>query len=372
MTVSAAALTNSMTLLNPPSYIPTTGFFVGEVAYTSNIPSWSYLHMDLNDESNQYAYDGGASLNVTTPGAGTIQLNMSIATALTLQDTIGIHLYMASAVNYNLYSAGQANNMDWNHSSFSVYYTALGAPQTQFGNNITIPSPPANIPSTGSFTVQVQWYSNITGLINLHCDLSDISAKYAYDGGGLTQVQGPGAGLANITVQLSTQALAADSLQLHTYMLDEATSLIYQTAAGNNDWNYTLFNAYYPVSYIGSPVTARSSSSGAVQPSTSRSSSSTGSAVVVGTTTATPGSSSSSSSLSGGAIAGIVIGSVVGVALLLAVCFWAFLSRGRGSKLDEHKMSGGHTQHEDEISHTGHTGNEGGEVEMEETHENDA
>ena len=251
VTVSAAALTNSMTLLNPPSYIPTTGFFVGEVAYTSNIPSWSYLHMDLNDESNQYAYDGGASLNVTTPGAGTIQLNMSIATALTLQDTIGIHLYMASAVNYNLYSAGQANNMDWNHSSFSVYYTALGAPQTQFGNNITIPSPPANIPSTGSFTVQVQWYSNITGLINLHCDLSDISLKYAYDGGGLTQVTGPGAGLATITVQLSTAAAAADMLQLHTYMLDEATSLMYQTSAGNNDWNYTLFNAYYPVGILG-------------------------------------------------------------------------------------------------------------------------
>ena len=159
-------------------------------------------------------------------------------------------------------------------------------------------------------------------------------------------------------------------LQLHTYMLDEATSLLYQTAAGNNDWNYTLFNAYYPVSYTGSPVTARSSSTG-VQPVVAVSSSSTG-GTVVGSTTATPGSSSHSSSLSGGAIAGIVIGSVVGAALLLAVCFWAFFSRSRGSKLDEHKMSGSHAQHEDEISHTGHTGNEGGEVEMEETHENDA
>ena len=36
---------------------------------TSNLPGWSILHMDLNDETLSYAYDGGSMLNVTTSGA---------------------------------------------------------------------------------------------------------------------------------------------------------------------------------------------------------------------------------------------------------------------------------------------------------------
>ena len=364
--VSAAALTNSMTLLNPPTTIPQNGYFLGLVQYTSNLAQWTILHMDLNDESNMYNYDGGSSINVTSPGAGIVQLNLSISTALTLLDTIGIHLYMASAQNYSLYSAGQTNNMDYLHAAFSQYYTATASAPTTLTNSITIPNPPTAIPSTGSFTVTVQWSSNITGVINLHCDLSDVTANYGYDGGALVQVEGPGSGVANLTVQISTQAAAADILQLHTYMLDEATSLMYQTSAGNNDWNYTLFNAYYTVSYAGSSKLSSTGSSTVVSSSSTAAGGGSASTAAPAPSTS---SSSSSSSLSGGAIAGIVIGSVVGAALLLAILIYAFLARGRGSsKLDEHKMDNvAHSQHEDEVSQSAHTD----EVEMEETHANE-
>ena len=367
VTVSAAALTNSMTLLNPPTTIPQNGYFLGLVQYSSNLAQWTLLHMDLNDESTGYAYDGGSSINVTSPGAGVVQLNLSISTALALNDTIGIHLYMASAANYSLYSAGQTNNMDYLHAAFSLYYTAAASTAVSLNNSITIPNPPTAIPSSGNFTVQVAWSSNITGVINLHCDLSDVTAKYAYDGGALVQVAGPGSGYANLTVVITTLAAAADSLQLHTYLLDEATSLQYQTSSANNDYQYALYNAYYPVAYAGSPATSTSSSSTAastVARVSSSSSSTAGTAVVTPPST----SSSSSSSLSGGAIAGIVIGCVVGVALLALLAFWAFLSRGRGShKLDDDKMTGAHTQQEDEVSQSAHND----EVEMEETHSNE-
>jgi len=362
VSASSAALQNTMTLLNPPTTIPQSGYFVGDVAYTSNLAGWTLLHMDLNDETTGYAYDGGSSLNVTTPGAGIVQLNISISTALTLLDTIGIHLYMASAANYSLYSAGQTNNMDYLHAAFSMYYTATAAVNTALVNTITIPSPPTSIPSSGNFTVSVLWTSNITGLINLHCDLSDITQAYAYDGGALAQVYGPGSGSAQLTLVISTQAAAADSLQLHTYMLDTATSLAVQTAAGNNDWNYTLYNAYYAVTIAGgSSTTPKSSTAGS---STTRSSSSTAGTVVSNPTGAA--SSSSSSSLSGGAIAGIVIGSIVGLAILAVILFF-LMSRGRHQKFEDGKMSGSHSQHEDEVSHVSQSAHTD-EVEMEETH----
>ena len=86
-----------------------------------------------------------------------------------------------------------------------------------------------------------------------------------------------------------------------------------------------------PPVYVTSPSSATTSpsptpSSSAPSPPPSISSSSTGSTIVVG--------SSSSSSLSGGAIAGIVIGAVVGAALLCLVCFFAFCFK-RSDKQDQ-------------------------------------
>ena len=367
--VSAAPLVNSMTLLNAPTTIGASGYFVGEVAYSSNLPGWTILHMDLNDETQTYAYDGGSMLNVTSPGSGIVQLNLSIsaATGLNLTDVIGIHLYMASAANYTMYSAGQTNNMDYLHAAFSQYYTATAVVPTSQVNSIVIPSPPASIPASGNFTVTVLWTTNITGLVNLHCDLSDVTASFAYDGGALVQVAGPGTGYAQLTVTITQAAAqATDKLQLHTYMLDTATSLMYQTAAGNNDWNYTLYNAYYPVTISGTGTVG--TSSGGTSSGGSTTSSSSGSASGGSTISSSP----SSSSLSGGAIAGIVIGSVVGVALLAVIFVWAFVARGRSSsKYQEDKMSGSHSKHEDEVSQSGHqSAGHHDEVEMEETHEN--
>ena len=326
VSTSNAALVPSMTLLNPPTTLPQNGYFLGEVAYTSNLAGYSMLHMDLNDETLSYAYDGGSMLNVTTPGAGVVLLNLTYSQALNLSDVIGIHLYMASGYNYSLYSAGQTNNNDWQHASFSLYYTAQAKQNAQYINSITIANPPTGIPARGNFSVVVNWQSNVTGVINLHCDLSDITQTYAYDGGALVQVVGPGSGQATLTVQITTSAPSTDSLQLHTYMLDEATSLTYQTNAGNNDYLYALYNAYYPIKQTGSSGSPSSSSS----------------------------SSSGSSGLSGGAIAGIVIGSVAGAALLFAALMWFLCAAGRSGKnstLEEsHKAAGSHMRHDDEVS----------------------
>lgn len=248
VTVSTAALTNSMSFVSVPSTIPSSGFFVGDVFWSSNIPGYTILHMDLGDVTQNYAYDGGAIANVSSPGSGIIKMNMSISNgvtpgqALSVGDTYDIHLYMASAVNNSLY-----NGADWQHVAFEKYYTATAAARTTFANSLTILNPPTMIPPTGNFTVNCAWSTNVTGVVNLHLDISDVTQSYAYDGGSMVQVVGPGAGTIPMTVSVTTTGAAADKYQLHTYLLDEVTSLRLQTGAINNDWQQPLFNAYYPV-----------------------------------------------------------------------------------------------------------------------------
>ena len=78
------------------------------------------------------------------------------------------------------------------------------------------------------------------------------------------------------------------------------------------------------------PPVVGASSGGVLPPSVASSS---------GSTTGSSSSSSSSSGLSKGAIAGIVIGSVVGVALLLCVC-WMVMCGARRSKKDTEQTTG--------------------------------
>ena len=76
---------------------PQNGYFLGEVAYTSNLPGWSVLHMDLNDESLSIRVRWRLHAQRHHPRcAGVVLLNVSYTQALNLSDVIGIHLYMAS------------------------------------------------------------------------------------------------------------------------------------------------------------------------------------------------------------------------------------------------------------------------------------
>ena len=248
VTVSTAPLANSMSMVSVPTTIPSSGYFVGDVFWSSNIPGYTILHMDLGDVTQGYAYDGGAQMNVSSPGSGILSFNMSITNTVTpgqplsLGDSYDIHLYMASAANNSLY-----NGADWQHVAFERYYTAAAAVRTTLANTITVLNPPTLIPPTGNITVQCAWSTNVTGLVNLHLDISDITQNYAYDGGAMVQAMGPGAGVVSITTPISTTGAAADKYQLHAYMLDEITSQEVYTSAGNQDWQYALFNAYYPV-----------------------------------------------------------------------------------------------------------------------------
>ena len=162
--------------------------------------------MDLNDETLSYAYDGGSMINVTSPGAGVVLLNLTYTQALNLSDVIGIHLYMASGYNYSLYSAGQTSNNDWQHASFSLYYTATRPrSNAQYINSPSLsPTRPAVVPASGNFTVTVQVAVEHHG-----CDQPALPTcqrhheqTYSYDGGALVQVVGPGPGTAGTVTML--------------------------------------------------------------------------------------------------------------------------------------------------------------------------
>jgi len=316
VTVSSKPLTNSMIIVNPPQTIANTGTETFMVQWTSPYSGALNLHCDISDVTQNYLYEGGSMNQVIGPGSGILAFQVALGSVnVKLGDNYTVHLYMTSAANSS--RVGGTSN-DWTATAFDGFYAIQAAVATSFKNSFTIINPPSQVPGNGnSFTVQCAWSTSYTGPINLHVDLSDITQNYAYDGGAASQtVEGPGSGIITVTVPLTANMPYSDSYQIHTYMTTQANSTIY---GPENDWQHTIYDGYYPVGEYGSGSS----------------------------------SSSSSKSLSGGAIAGIVIGCVVGVALLAVLCFFFVLSGSRSSKsskMDDDRVSGKHARHEDEQS----------------------
>jgi len=124
-----------------------------------------------------------------------------------------------------------------------------------------------------------------------------------------------------------------------------------------------------------------STSSTGSSPSTSQSSSSSAASTIINrssSSSSTAGSSNGGGSvssgggsgLSGGAIAGIVIGSVVGAALLCGICIFVILGGRRSKKASTEgqgdRASGRYNEHDDAISSVGQSTHDDG-VEMQET-----
>jgi len=268
---------------------------------------------------------------VQGPGSGSVVLLLAMGTvSLPTADTYTAHLYMTSQANS---SANGGSGNDWNVSSAATYYTVTVV--QAYTNSLTVITAPSTIPSSGSFSVQCAWSSTVTGLINLHLDLSDITQAYAYDGGASVQVSGPGAGLVTLTLPEIGSLSSGDKYQLHTYMTSQANSTLY---GSNNDWSHSFYDQYYSVTVGGSSS-----------------------------------DSSSSKSLSGGAIAGIVIGVLAGVAILAVILFFLVCGSTRSfksSKMDDNDQgAGSHERHEDEQSQVGES--QAGDIEMGETHHNE-
>ena len=248
--VSSTPLINSMTLLYPPTTIPQSGYVLFDVQYSSNLPWYTMLHIDLSDISQKWAYEGGSFINVTSPGTGTVQLNISVQNGgqpLALGDSYDVNMYMTSADINQRFGTG----LDWQNRNFSSTATTVSVgPATTFYNNAYLPNPPTQIPTTGTFTVYVAYSTNFSGQVVVHCDLSDINSNppYAYDGGYSQFVTGPGTGMLTFVLNISAQVSAAlntsHAFQLHTYLLDEATS---QATGVYNDWMYAWGTNYYPV-----------------------------------------------------------------------------------------------------------------------------
>lgn len=247
--VTAGALTNSMTLLYPPLMIPQTGWVAFDVAYSTNLPWYTMLHIDLSDVTQGWAWEGGSTINVTSPGTGIVQFNISIQNAvnsslpLNLGDTYDINMYMTSAADNQLYGTGN----DWQHRNFSSTATTVTVgPATAFYNNVYLVNPPATIPTSGTFSLQVAYSTNFSGQVVLHCDLNDRDNNFAYDGGFAMEVTGPGAGIVTMTINISATVSAAlntsHAFQLHTYLLDEATS---QGTGVYNDWRNAIGGNFY-------------------------------------------------------------------------------------------------------------------------------
>ena len=141
------------------------------------------------------------------------------------------------------------------HASFSQYYTAQAKVQRSV-HQLVSPSttrllPVSPPPAPSPCTVQVAVKHHRRHQPALPTCQRHHQQTYSYDGG----VAGPGhwaraPAQRSMTVQVISGRLqqATDKLQIHTYLLDEATSLLYQTNAGNNDYLYALCTTgYYPV-----------------------------------------------------------------------------------------------------------------------------
>ena len=256
---NGVTLTNSMTLLYPPATIPQTGYVTFDVAYTTNLPWYVMLHIDLSDITAGWGWDGGASINVSSPGTGVVQFNISVQNSLNsslplkIGDSYDVNMYMTSAADNQLYGTG----LDWQHRNFSNTATTVSvAAASYFYNNVYIVNPPTNIPTSGAFSMQVAYSTNFSGQVILHCDLNDKDNNYAPEGGYSVYVTGPGAGIVTMTINISAQVTAALNIShvfsMHTYLLDEATS---QATGVYNDYLYALgSNVIYTVASNGYTV----------------------------------------------------------------------------------------------------------------------
>ena len=332
VTVIAGSLYNQMTIVNAPTTIANTGTEMFQLIWSSPTADLLNLHCDLSDVTQAYAYEGGSYVQVQGPGSGLVYMSVPLSNAngggaLKIGDNYTLHCYMTNATTTAV--VGGTGN-DWMRPQFESFYSMIVASSTGFTNSMSLLQVPSTVPTSGNFTVQVVWSSNIPGETNLHLDLSDVSASYSYDGGATQVVTSPGSGIVTMNILIAATMPSRDQYELHAYMAPTANSSSWGGAG--QDWAHATFDKVYLVSASGS------------------------------------GSSSSSSKLSGGAIAGIVIGSVVGAALLIAILAAFICAGGRMGKSsknfdNEPAATGSHQRHNDEPSQAPSN------VEMGETHE---
>ena len=378
VTVYGGALPNQMTIVNAPTTIANTGQETFQLIWSSSTSDLLNLHCDLSDVTQLYAYDGGAYQQVQGPGSGLVYMTVVLANntgggPLKIGDNYTLHCYMTNATTT---AAVGGTGSDWRFPQFESFYPMVVATSTSFINSMSLLAVPTFVPTSGNFSVQVVWSSNIPGETNLHLDLSDVSKQFNYDGGALQVVTSPGSGIVTMTIQIAATMPVRDQYELHAYMAPSANSTSW--GGTGQDWSHATFQNQWYVNATGSNATSSStgsaggvSSSGSVvaptsgmsTPSAARSSSSS-TAINGGSGT----SNSGSSGLSGGSIAGIVIGSVVGVSILAAILFLFVCGGGRignkGGKLDDAQGTGSHQRHLDEPS----VSNAPSNIEMGETH----
>ena len=342
VTVQPLPAGNSLTLYNPPTTIPSTGVITVYAYWSSNYVGYVSLHLDLTDVTEGYVGDGNSYLNVSSPGSGVVAFVISISAAggASMSDNVILDYYLT----YGNYTTAAGPGNDYLHQAASGQFGVTVVPASSLVNSVIItgtatnpgtvaaPKPPTLIPLSGTFTINLAWQTRVSGVVNVHVDISDVSRNYLYDGGMTTQIVGPGAGTVQFVMSYNavSNITAGDNYQLHVYLTPENNTQVYGPYV---DYQHPIYENYYPVT-VGNPnVNAGGGSS-----------------------------SSSSSGLSGGAIAGIVIGSLAGAIILLAVLLVMYSRRDRGMKLDKH-TGGDHQPHHDEPSHAGES------VEMGEVHE---
>ena len=292
----------------------------------------------------------GASVVSTTCGGGIYNLASLAATDIT--GTVGPTSSDSTVYNFYINVCGVVRNTNLCALNNSVNASVCQVSTTGFGYGYPL--------STYNPTV--------------------LPVVYTYNGNGLSQIIQDGFAcggeerLTNITLVCNTSSSTP-----YLASVVESPTCHYTLTVFTNQVCGAAFSSlpYTASSSTGGTVVTTPSSSAAVSTSTASASTSTGGGSTTSTGAAAATSSSSSSGLSGGAIAGIVIGSLVGAAILVAVCAVLLLgSTRRGRKSHELKEvgtgSGGYGEQMDnshvEHSQTGYeqneTGVEGAEVEM--------
>ena len=392
VTVINGQLPNQMTILNAPSTIANSGQETFQLIWSSPTADLLNLHCDLSDKTQGYAYEGGSYQQVQGPGSGLLYMTVAMSNSvgggpLTIGDNYTLHCYMANATTT---AAQGGTGSDWKAPQVESFWPMVVAPSTTFINTMSLLQVPTFVPTSGNVTLQVAWSSNLPGETNLHLDLSDLSNNFYYDGGAMQVVTSPGSGIVTMTILITSSMPLRDQYELHAYMAPTANSTSW--GGSGQDYNHATFQNVWLVNASGSASVSSStasqggsgsvSSSAAVASKSSSSSSSTAAAVVVSKPSSSSSSSSTGqsgaggntsnngggSSLSGGSIAGIVIGSVVGASIFAAIIALFLCGAGRGKSVKmEEGAAGDHKRHQDEPSMSNAPSN----IEMGETHSMD-
>ena len=257
--VAPTSLTNSIQIIGTPSFpgtvaypqvpttIPLTNSFSMVLAWTTTYVGVVNVHLDFNDATMSYAYDGGWSTQVIGPGGGQVTATVSYAAIggnISLSDTYSMHVYLTPENTTQVFGGG----VDYLHYMVdrTYFFTATQPSKLTYPgaiyNRLSYFQPPTTIPQNGFLTVVVEYSSNCTNSVLIHVEVSDVTQNYFLDSRQIQTIATPSYGSLQFVLPPFTNLNVSESYLMSAFMVCSAASLA--NGGFNNDWQISLSTAY--------------------------------------------------------------------------------------------------------------------------------